>query len=246
VTDRILGRTATVIAAAAALAALAPVAQALPAGHQNGAVTQTAAARLPAGLTVGGYKTYLKKNWANGGRETAAAFNKLTPAQQKKFLRHLENRKIHAALQDTVKGNFGRRLHITDAYNKDVKFVTDVTSRIGKDKFGTATLSFSVSERIFNIPVTTETVTVTFETRGHAKNKNAHAKATLQNVNAAVAVKASHVKAVSKGVVTNGTAVWTATPQVKAFGAKKIVKNHLAKAAITKTGNYFNGTLGNQ
>lgn len=249
-TSRTLGRSTAAVfataATAAALAALAPAAQAAPAGHSTGTVAQAAAARTPAHLTVEGYKAYLKKNWKNGGRETTTAFKKLTPAQQKKFLRYLEDRKIYTALHDTVKGNIGHRLHVTDRYNQDVKLVTDVTSGIAKDKAATATLSFSVSERVYGIPVTTETVTVTFQTRGHAKNKNAHAKATLKNVNAAVAVKASKVKAVSKGVVTNGSAVWTATPQVKAFGTKKIVKDHLAQAATTKSGNYFNGRLSNR
>ncbi|MFI5690059.1 hypothetical protein [Streptomyces sp. NPDC051636] len=58
------------------------------------------------------------------------------------------------------------------------------------------------------------------------------AQAKIQNLNAAIAITSSGVKGVSKGVITNGYAVWTATPQVKAFGKKKIVKDHVAQAAI--------------
>ncbi|MGW0835026.1 hypothetical protein [Streptomyces prunicolor] len=243
--NRTLSRgTIAALATATAVAVLTPAAQAAPAAARTAPVAHTAAA-LPAHLTVDGYQAYLKKNWAKGGRETSAAFKKLTPAQRKKFLLHLEDRKIYLALRNTVKGNIGHRLHIVNSYSQDVQLVTDVTSRIAGDKAATATLTFSVSERIYGIPVTTEAVTVSFETRGSAKNKNAHAKVTLKNVNAAIAVKASKPKAVAKGAITNGSTVWTATPQVRAFG-KKLVKDQLIQSAVTKSGKTFNGRLANR
>ncbi|MFG2780929.1 hypothetical protein ACGFY7_24130 [Streptomyces prunicolor] len=243
--NRTLSRgTIAALATATAVAVLSPAAQAAPAAARTAPVAHTAAA-LPAHLTVDGYQAYLKKNWAKGGRETSAAFKKLTPAQKKKFLLHLEDRKIYLALHNTVKGNVGHRLHTVNNYNQDVQLVTDVTSRIAGDKVATATLNFTATERIYGIPVTTETVTVSFETRGHAKNKNAHAKVTLKNVNAAIALKASKPTAVSKGTITNGATVWTATPQVRAFG-KKVVKDQLIQAAITKTGKFFNARLTNR
>jgi hypothetical protein len=243
--NRTLSRgTIAALATATAVAVLAPAAQAVTAAAPTAPVAHTAAV-LPAHLTVDGYQAYLKKNWAKGGRETSAAFKKLTPAQRKKFLLHLEDRKIYLALRNTVKGNVGHRLHIVNSYNQDVQLVTDVTSRIAGDKVATATLNFTVSERIYGITVTTETVTVSFETRGHAKNKNAHAKVTLKNVNAAIAVKASKPKAVAKGAITNGSTVWTATPQVRAFG-KKVVKDQLIQSAVTKTGKTFSARLTNR
>lgn len=236
--------TIAALATATAVAVLSPAAQAVTAGEHTAAVVHTAG--VSAHLTVDGYQAYLKKNPQNGGRETSVAFKKLTPAQQKKFLLHLEDSKIYLALRNTVKGNIGHRLHATNTFKQDVQLITDVTSRVAGDKNATATLNFTATERIYGIPVTTETVTLTFETRGSAKNKNAHAKVTLKNVNAAIAVKASKPTAVSKGTITNGATVWTATPQVGAFGTKKVVKDQLIQAAVTKTGKFFNARLTNR
>lgn len=164
--NRTMGRlTATAAAAVAGLAVLSPtVSQAAVPGAPD-AVQADAAAELPAELTVAGYKTYLKKNWDKGGRETTARFARLTTAQQKKFVKYLEDRKVHSALKDQVKGNFGRPLHVVDPCNADVTFVTDVTATVAKDKNATAPLRFSVSERIYGIPVTTETLTVSVPPR---------------------------------------------------------------------------------
>ncbi|MEU2107825.1 hypothetical protein [Streptomyces sp. NPDC019507] len=243
--NRTMGRlTATAAAAVAGLAVLSPTVSQAAVPGAPAAVQADAAAELPAKLTVAGYKTYLKKNWDKGGRETTARFARLTPAQQKKFVRYLEDRKVYSALKDQVKGNFGRPLHVVDPYNADVTFVTDVTATLAKDKNATATLRFSVSQRIYGIPVTTETLTVKRATKG-AVRKTA-ATASVRNVNAAIAVKAGVVQAATKGAVTKAEVAWTAKPLVKAFGRKAFVKDQSVSAAITKTGKYFTGKLTNR
>ncbi|MEV6833645.1 hypothetical protein AB0N17_03785 [Streptomyces sp. NPDC051133] len=237
--------TAAGVAAVAGLAVLAPAVANAAAGPGPAAVTQSSV-QQPAHLTVASYKAYLKKNWKKGGRETAVAFAKLTPARQAQFLRHLEDRKVYAAFLKQVKGNFELPLHVVDPYNKDVVFVTDVTAHVAKDKAGTLTVRFSVSERVFGIPVTTETITVKGATKGQDKSKKAVAIAKLQNVNAAVSITAGPTRAASKGVITRGSVTWTAKPQVQAFGKKKLVKDQDAAAAITKATRTFEASLSNE
>ncbi|MGV9243086.1 hypothetical protein [Streptomyces sp. NPDC003710] len=243
--NRTMGRMAAAVATAAGIAVLAPAAAQAQPARTDTVVSVQAAAQKPAHLTVGSYKAYLKKNWAKGGRETAAKFAELTPTQQRKFLRHLEDRKVYEALRNQVKGGFGRSLHIVDPYNEDVEFVTDVTARIAKDDAGTLTVRFSVSERIFGIPVTTETVTVKGATQGEDRSKKAVTKAHLKNVNAAIAITAGPTRAASKGAVTRGSVTWTAKPQVRAFGAKKVVKEQGAAAVVVKTNRSFVASLAN-
>ncbi|MEU6369600.1 hypothetical protein ABZ876_28675 [Streptomyces sp. NPDC046931] len=236
---------AATVATAAGVAVLAPAAAQAQPARTDTVVSVRATAQKPAHLTVGSYQAYLKRNWAKGGRDTAVKFAGLTPRQQRKFLRHLENRDVYEALRNQVKGSFGMPLHTVAPYDKDIAFVTDVTTRIAKDDAGTLTVRFSVSERIFNIPVTTETITVKGATQGEGKSKKAVTTAELKNVNAAVAITAGPARAASKGAVTRGSVTWTAKPQVKAFGAKKVVKEQGAAAVAVKTNRYFAASLTN-
>ncbi|MCD9901276.1 hypothetical protein LUR56_17605 [Streptomyces sp. MT29] len=60
---------------------------------------------------------------------------------------------------DQAKGNVGRKLKVVDPYNQDITFVTEVTAKTLKGK-STKQVSFTVTETIFGIPVTSETLNV--------------------------------------------------------------------------------------
>lgn len=196
--NRTMGRlTATAAAAVAGLAVLSPtVSQAAVPGAPD-AVQADAAAELPAELTIAGYKTYLKKNWDKGGRETTARFARLTPAQQKKFVKYLEDRKVHSALKDQVKGNFGRPLHVVDPCNADVTFVTDVTATVAKDKNATAPPALLGVRAHLRHPGDHRDPHGQRATKGAVRKTVA--TASVKNVNAAIAVKAGPVAAATKG-----------------------------------------------
>ncbi|MFD8466608.1 hypothetical protein ACFV10_16040 [Streptomyces cyaneofuscatus] len=62
---------------------------------------------------------------------------------------------------DQAKGSVGRKLKVVDPYNQDIKFVTEVTAKTLKGK-STKQASFTVTETIFGIPVTSETLNLRY------------------------------------------------------------------------------------
>ncbi|MGW0735112.1 hypothetical protein [Streptomyces sp. NPDC002851] len=244
--------SSTAIAGVASIAVLAPAGSAFADSHVAAkpaavqAADAQAAKKIPAKLTPGSYKKYLKNQRTPQARITLKAFNRLSASKQKRFVKHLQNRNIYKALTNRVKGQLNQPKHVVDPYNKDVKFVTDVKSVTIKDGRGTTRTTFSVSERIYNIPVTTETVTVKFATIGKKQVLGkVTANAKVNNVNAAIAITAGPVKASVNGTVRTGKVAFTATPQVKAFG-RKVVKDDRLSVNYTKKAKTFLGSLTNR
>lgn len=146
-------------------------------------------------------------------QQTLKRFLGLSKGQQAVFVKDLQDRKIYKALLGKVAAPVGRPVSITDPYNKEVRFVTKASSSVAKDKNRTTTVSFTVTQEIFRIPVTSETLTVSYPTAGNGP-KRTKASAKVTNVNAAIAIKPGRVSVKGLGASTS----WAAVPQVKSFG----------------------------
>ncbi|MFF6781760.1 hypothetical protein [Streptomyces sp. NPDC012510] len=195
--------TTAAIATVAGLAVLAPAAQAV----------EQAPAKSAAKLTVAAYTKYLKTQKTPAAQQTLKRFLSLSRGQQTVFVKDLQDRRIYKALLGKVAAPVGKPVSITDEYNKEVRFVTKASSSVAKDKNRTATVRFTVTQEIFRIPVTSETLTVSYPTAGKGP-KQAKASAKVTNVNAAIAVKPGRVTVKGFGASTS----WAAVPQVKSFG----------------------------
>ncbi|WP_405890181.1 hypothetical protein OG427_16230 [Streptomyces sp. NBC_00133] len=212
--------TTAAIATAAGLAVLAPAAHAADAA--------------PAKLTVPAYEKYLKQQSTPAAKKAAAKFAALNKNQKAVFVKTLQDQKVYKALTGRAWGKI-RNVTTTDRYNKNVTFVTKASFKIAKDKHRTTTATFSVTEKIFNIPVTTEGATLIYPTIGKLPGVT-KASADVFNINAAIRIDATSAV---KGNFT--TARIVAVPQVKAFG-KKAVK----QATLRATKGDFIGKLANQ
>lgn len=195
--------TSAAVATVAGLAVLAPAAQAVEQGP----------AMPAAKLTVAGYTKYLKAQSTPEARKALKKFLALSKGQQAVFVKDLQDRRIYKALLGKVTAPIGKPVSITDPYNKEVRFVTKATSTVAKDKNRTATVRFTVTQEIFRIPVTSETLTISYPTAGEGPRR-ARATAEVTNVNAAIAIKGGRVSVKGSGATTS----WAATPQVKSFG----------------------------
>ncbi|WP_327728287.1 hypothetical protein OG250_17460 [Streptomyces sp. NBC_00487] len=195
--------TTAAVATVAGLAVLAPAAQA----------AEQAPAKPAVKLTVAGYTKYLKAQKTPAAQQTLKRFLGLSKGQQAIFVKDLQDRKIYKALLGKVAAPVGRPVSITDPYNKEVRFVTKASSSVAKDKNRTTTVSFTVTQEIFRIPVTSETLTVSYPTAGNGP-KRTKASAKVTNVNAAIAIKPGRVSVKGLGASTS----WAAVPQVKSFG----------------------------
>ncbi|MFJ9409212.1 hypothetical protein [Streptomyces sp. NPDC101393] len=212
--------------ASAGIATIAGLAVLAPAAH---ALDSAAAGKQPAKLTVAGYTKYLKAKQTPEARKTLKKFNALPKAKKSRFVRYLQDRDVYRALIDTTKGRIGGPLHIVDPYNKDVRFVTDVTSHAAKDKGRTTSVRFTVTEQIYRIPVTSETIRLRYQAKKPGKKVAATAK--LTNVNAALSIK--HGRVTAKGGPATARTTWHASPRVASFGKKVVKTQSVASAAGT-------------
>ncbi|WP_455358360.1 hypothetical protein [Streptomyces sp. SYSU K21746] len=224
--------TAASIAAAAGLAVVSPAATAAPAPN-----------KIPGKLTVNSYTAYLKTQKIPEAKRTLAKFNKLNAKQKAQFVAYLQDRRIYLALIDQVKGTIGKPLRVVDPYNTDVKFVTEVTSQTGTDDNRTTKVTFKVTETIFSIPVTSETIGLTY-TRASKKSspRIVSGTANVTNVNGAI-------KIAPQGKITtklNGAASaeisWKATGLVESFG-KPVTKN---QSTWGSDNGYYSAKLANR
>ncbi|MBT2525308.1 hypothetical protein J7E91_07630 [Streptomyces sp. ISL-99] len=220
--SRILTRrlAASAVAGTAALAVLAPTASAMEANAHRPHDTQTVAqaeAKPAARLTVKSYTTYLKQQKTSEAKKTLNAFTKLPAGKQAKFVKYLQNRDICKALIDQAKGNLDRKLRVVDPYNADVKFVTEVTAKTLKGK-STKQISFTVTETIFGIPVTSETLSLRYQVFKGKVTGTPNANSEIKNVNAAIALHKSKVRRTGHTGVATASTVWKAVPRVKSFG----------------------------
>lgn len=209
---------ASAVAGTAALAVLAPTASAMEANapHHIQTVAQVKA-KPAAQLTVKSYTTYLKQQKTPEAKRTLNAFAKLPAGKQAKFVKYLQNRDIYKALIDQAKGNLDRKLKVVDPYNPDVKFVTEVTAKTLKGK-STKQISFTVTETIFGIPVTSETLNLRYQVFKGKVTGTPSANSEIKNVNAAITLHKGKVARTGHTGVATASTVWKAVPRVKSFG----------------------------
>ncbi|MEV0319151.1 hypothetical protein ACIBKX_06470 [Streptomyces sp. NPDC050658] len=227
------------VSGVAALAVLAPAAGAFADGHAGAApASHSIQAKKPAQLTVKGYVKYLKTQKTPAAKQTLAKFNKLNGKQKYTFVKLLQNRGVHLALKGSLEGRADKTF--TKRVNSAVT-VTRAADTQRNDKFGSRQVTYSVTESIYKIPVTTESVTVKYRLKGKKVIKPA-ATSAVTNTNAAVTVTPKKTtRLVVKGTNVRGEQTFTSTGNVKSFG-KKVVK----KGAVRAHGKSYTGILANR
>lgn len=229
--------TTAAVAGAATVAVLAPAASAADLGAAQGTrtVAAEATAKLPAKLTVNSYVAYLKAQKSPEAQKTLKSFSALSAAKKARFVAHLQDRKIQEKLFKELNGTINTPKQAITKVNADVKFIHQVTSKRNfKDARGATVVSYTVTESIYGIPVTSEKLTLRYNVVNNKVQRTARAVAQVTNVNAAVAIKGGPVKVAVKGLA-RAEATWTFTPKVKSFG-KTLTKEQVVKGH-TKTWN---------
>lgn len=226
-----------VVAGAAAVAVLTPAASAATAAPSAAGVQADAAAKK---LTVSGYVGYLKASKKPEAKQTLAQFNKLPQAKKVKFVNYLQNRNVYKALTASLKGTINRDLRVVTPYNADVSFLKTVRTVQGKPKKGPTKVTFTVTERIYGIPVTSEQVSVKYQAAG-TPGGFVRGEAKVTNVNAAITVNGGKIEArkVIGGYLAGTT--WTARPNYASFG-KQVVKDQ----KVTSGSGYWKASLANR
>lgn len=231
-----------VVAGAAAVAVLAPAASAATAAPSAPAAVAGVQAEAAAKkLTVSGYVSYLKTSKKPEAKQTLAQFNKLPQAKKVKFVNYLQNRGVYTALTASMKGTVNRDLRVVTPYNADVNFLKTVRTVQGKDKQRTTKVTFTVTERIYGIPVTSEQVSVKYQAKPVKPGGFVRGEAKVTNVNAAIGILAGKIEARKViGGYLAGTR-WTATPNYQSFG-KKVIKEQ----NVTSGSGYWKAILANR
>ncbi|MFG2291481.1 hypothetical protein ACGFOU_36080 [Streptomyces sp. NPDC048595] len=230
-----------VVAGAAAVAVLTPAAHAAVTPAATPAAALQAEQVKAKKLTVKAYVAYLKKDTTAGGRKTLTQFSRLPKAKQVKFVSYLQDRKVYRAMAAQTKGMVGQNLKVVTPYNKDVKFAKTVTTVRNKDRHATTTVTFTVTEKIFNIPVTSEEVAVRYQAHPGKSPAAARGTAEVKNLNAAITIRQGKTEArKTQGGYTAATR-WTAIPNYTPIGAK-VVKDQ----RITAGQGYFKASLTNR
>ncbi|BBC36821.1 hypothetical protein SGFS_081150 [Streptomyces graminofaciens] len=210
--------TASAVAAVASIALLGASGQAF-AGSQ--ADTKPAA---PSKLTVAAYKAWLKKT--PGAAATLKAFSRLPAAKQTAFVGYLQNPKVYKAFTVSHDGDIPKSGKKTVRYNKDVTFTSSTTSTARTvKKVTTVSLSTTATERVFDIPVTTVSTQLAYQTnRDVMTGKGTKVGHKGTNFNAAFAITPSASSAEPEANMLDGRTTWTATPKFKTVGTKPVKK----------------------
>ncbi|MFJ3310118.1 hypothetical protein ACIPSA_45420 [Streptomyces sp. NPDC086549] len=205
---------AAAAAGAGVVAVLAPVASAAPAvGDIPHAHASDGIRALPARLTEQAYVTWLKSQHTDAARATLKAFTKLSNLKKYIFVQQLQNRSAYAALQAQLKGG-PEGFHNTDPYNKAISITRDVRVAKTGGKKPVTTITFTVTETIYNIPVTSHTAWASYQTAKGKQLKVTGSGARATNTNAAYALRAKSTSSTHTGV----TAEWHAAPRVASAG----------------------------
>lgn len=169
------------------------------------------------------------------------AFDKLPKAKQQKFVDYLQNRKVQEAYNVRAGGYINRGGHNEEAYNKDVRFVADIKGVRKATRAGShITLTFTATERIYNLPVITQKTVLSYDYGSAVKSPKY--KRSVTNLNGAVAitpVKKDAIKVSGRNI--SATTTWKAAPLYRSVGAT------LTKRQTTATVNVkFNAWVGNR
>ncbi|MEU5581221.1 hypothetical protein ABZ791_12670 [Streptomyces huasconensis] len=212
-------RTATV-ATVAALAVAAPAGTAFADTSTGDSPAVSAVKKKPAQLTVKGYIKALKADKSPAAAKTLKAFKKLNDGKkQYAFVKLLQNRDVYEAVAGRTKGILknGTRTS-TKQLNAPVK-VTSSTVVTKDDKSGRRVVTFTVTERIYDIPVTSERISVRYTLKGKKKIADPSASTRITNTNKAITIRAPKTTPVRvKGTSVSGHSTIKATGTVESFG----------------------------
>ncbi|MDF3301029.1 hypothetical protein [Streptomyces tropicalis] len=209
------GTAAAAGAAAAALlsgtAVAADAVTAQPAAHAG----QAAASRL----TVGGYTAWLKAQRTPEATKTLKAFTALPRLRQVQFVTFLQDRGALRALAADLKGGMSG-LHTVRHYNPAVSIVNDVRVTRSQGTAPSVRVSYTATEQVFGIPVTSEQVWVTYATKGGKYDRPLKSGSHAVNTNAAIRLAGRDTShSLPAGPGAKVMVRWTATPRVSSFGA---------------------------
>ncbi|WP_086805240.1 hypothetical protein [Streptomyces caniscabiei] len=236
------GITASAMATAAAIALLGGTGQAFA---DSRTAAESAKPTVPAKLTVDAYKKWLKKAPGEEAKDTLHGFNKLSAAQQKKFVGYLQDPKVLKAFAVAHDGRIPSL-----AYGKTVTYKKDVTFTIRTSAGApsvndrrTITLNTWSEQRIFNVSVTRMRTVLTYETKGNRINgEGRKIKNYGTNFNAAFALKSSKSRTALKANALDGVTNWTATPKYRSAGTKPIKKLQVVTGKGART---YHSQIGN-
>ncbi|WP_326579201.1 hypothetical protein OG250_17580 [Streptomyces sp. NBC_00487] len=197
----------------------------------------------PAKLTVAKYRDWLKNNdEATASLKLLKAFDKLPKAKQQKFVDYLQNRKVQEAYNVRAGGYINRGGHNEEAYNKDVRFVADIKGVRKATRAGShITLTFTATERIYNLPVITQKTVLSYDYGSAVKSPKY--KRSVTNLNGAVAitpVKKDAIKVSGRNI--SATTTWKAAPLYRSVGATPLTKRQTTATVNVK----FNAWVGNR
>ncbi|MGV9881005.1 hypothetical protein [Streptomyces sp. NPDC003006] len=227
-------RTAAV-ATVTALAVAAPVGTAFADTPTSGSPAASAAAKKPAQLTVKSYIKALKADKTPAAAKTLKAFKKLDDGKkQYAFVKLLQSRDVYEALAGGSKGALknGTRTR-TKQLNSPVK-ITRSTVVTKNGKSGQRAVTFTVTERIYDIPVTSERISVRYTLKGKKKIVNPSASTKITNTNKAIAIKVPKTTPVRvKGTNVFGRSTIKATGTVKSFGKGNVTKKANSRIGLS-------------
>lgn len=211
-----------VVATIAALAVAAPAGTAFADAPATGS---PAASAKPSQLTVKGYIKALKADKTPAASKTLKAFKKLDGKKQYTFVKILQGRSAYKAVSGASKGVLKKGTRTsTEKLNSAVK-ITRSTAVTKNDKSGRRAVTFTVTERIHNIPVTSERISIKYTLKGKKKIDNPSASTKITNTNKAIAIKTPKATPVRvKGTNVSGHSAIKTIGTVKSFGRGKVTK----------------------
>ncbi|WDT52600.1 hypothetical protein [Streptomyces sp. G7(2002)] len=196
-------------------------------------------------LTPHTYVAYLIKQRTPEARATLKAFRALPEAKQVKFLGYLQSRTVYKAFGGQMRGHTSgnKTVRAVTNHNKDVKFVRATqTSTTKQGRKASVRVAFTVTEKVFSIPVTSEQVWVKYESKHGKVRKVLGVGAKLTNVNAAINITGGKVKPTNlEGHSGFAATTWRATERVDGFGSD-IIKQQRVQSGW---GNTFKASLTN-
>jgi len=197
-TSRSIQGIAAALGAVAALAGTAPQVSALE-------TQQAAAAKIDPAATPAAYADYLRHSQEDGAAGTLAAFQRLTPSQQNKFVDYLHDPAVLETLLDKttsqgpVNWDSTRKMKSTTSlHNGDVSIGQErtvssgSTNRRGPLPRGNHTATYTTYVKVLGVKVIKLNLAVNFHSNGRDITKTNSAEATKRNLSGVISL--SHEK----------------------------------------------------
>ncbi|GGS10113.1 hypothetical protein GCM10010252_56550 [Streptomyces aureoverticillatus] len=216
-------RTSTVlVAAAAAVAVLAPVASA-----GVGSDPQNLRAAGAAELTPAEYVKYLEKQDDPEAKDALASFKALPKGDQAKFVDYLQDEDVFKAFTEEASGpgSDTPQSGTVTQYNSDIAFVND--AKVDRKPQSAPPVAhwnekatYTAKIKVLGITVTKLQVWVRYQsTRAHV-TKVYNSGSAVKNINAAVSIDSDNARPWKAGGYAHAETVWKGSLVYKGFGIR--------------------------